>query len=121
MAKSREVAALEQGGGDRGAACLPTAALTDSATHSTAESPAVESDAGTGIDEDHGDLSPFVAVEREDDRTRIDFLSRYDGDVDIPLPRTHSDVVHARAAKRAAGRRLAAVEASEVRRKYGSE
>lgn len=63
--------------------------------------------------EDFGDLSPFVFVPRID-RHNDDHLARYDGEIDIPRPRTHSEVVRNRVAKLAAGRRRAELESSEV-------
>lgn len=63
--------------------------------------------------EDFRDLSPFVFVPR-DDRHKDDHVARYDAEIDIPRPRTHSEVVRHRAAKSAAGRRREELEFSEV-------
>lgn len=67
----------------------------------------------SGTPEDDGDLSPFVVVPRND-RHNDDHLGRYDADIDIPRPRTHSEVVRYRAAKSAAGRWRAELDSSEV-------
>lgn len=65
------------------------------------------------IPEDFGDLSAFVFVPRNDSR-KDDHLARYDPEIDIPRPRTHSEVARHRVAKSAAGRRRAELESSEV-------
>eukprot|EP00903_Cladosiphon_okamuranus_P019455 g17889.t1 len=62
--------------------------------------------------EDFGDLSPFVFVPCNDGH-KDDHLERYEGEIDIPRPRTHAEVVRHRAAKSAAGRRRAELESSE--------
>lgn len=63
--------------------------------------------------EDYPDLAPFVRVSRRE-RTPQD-AAEYDAFIDVPLPRCHSEVVRANAAKSAAGRRRAALHSSEVR------
>lgn len=62
--------------------------------------------------EDYGDLAPFVAVSRRN--YDCNPLTRYDGELDVPLPRSHSEVVESRAAKWAAGTRLAGLQGLEV-------
>lgn len=66
------------------------------------------------VSEDFGDLSPFVVVPRNDRRHKDDHLARYDEEIDIPRPRTHSEVIRHRVAKSAAGRRRTEQESSEV-------
>lgn len=62
--------------------------------------------------EDYGDLAPFTAAWRAD--KECDSMARFDAEVDVPLPRSHLEVVKARAVKSAAGRRSAQLQSSEV-------
>lgn len=69
---------------------------------------------GGDASEDYGDLAHFVAVACDKDRQGHNQLALYDAGIDIPLPRRHPEVVRARAAKLAAGRKRAELNVSEV-------
>lgn len=68
----------------------------------------------SGAPEDFGELAPFVFVGCNHERRAGDRLARYDPGIDIPLPRSHSDVVRTRAAKSAEGIRRVGLYSSEV-------
>ena len=77
------------------------------------QSPAPDSDGGNSDRaEDYADLAPFVRVWRRERQPKD--AAEYDADIDVPLPRCHSEVVRANAAKSAEGRRRAALHLSQV-------
>lgn len=71
--------------------------------------------ARSDLPEEYGDLAPFVVVVREEDAHKGHTgLDRYDPEIDIPLPRKHSEVIRAKAAKFASERRRVELYSSEV-------
>lgn len=87
--------------------------------HTTACDGQIQRPAGAGGDsdsdraEEYADLAPFVRVWRRERHPKD--AAEYDANIDVPLPRCHSEVVRANAAKSAAGRRRAALHLSQVR------
>lgn len=65
--------------------------------------------------EEYGELAPFIEVKSDDtDGAGSDAMAVFDPEIDVPLPRSHSEVVKVRAAKSAVGRRRAELRSSQV-------
>lgn len=69
---------------------------------------------GGDASNEFGDLADFVVVAGDKDRRGGLKLTRYDPEIDIPLPRRHAEVARAMVAKSAAGRQRSEIDASEV-------
>lgn len=65
-----------------------------------------------GDGEEYADLSPFITAPIKCEAS--DGASHFDADADVPLPRSHVEVVKARRLKSEAGRRRARLQSSEV-------
>lgn len=65
--------------------------------------------------EEYGELAPFIEVTSGDtDGAGGDAMPVFDLEIDVPLPRSHSEVVKVRAAKSAVGRQRAELRSSQV-------
>lgn len=73
--------------------------------------------------EEYGELTPFIEVTRgdKDDANGDAVTAVFDPEIDVPLPRSHVEVVKARAAKSAVGRRRSELLYSQVGKRTTKE